>query len=178
MKKDFILFIFVAGAAVVRLALYGYVGIKGLASFSMDTYAGIFINLGLYAFILLYAHKYFMQGKYTSLSPLIFKYGISDLATLLALRNGDERIFMLTATMVFLVPYVSDSPHASKKTLYLASAAVLGLSASVSALYIMRPAANYMATFGQAIYNLDALNPTIEWILIMALLLYKRMKQG
>ena len=111
------------------------------------------------------------------MNPLIFKCGVSNLATLVALPSDDKLIFKLTALMLFLVPYVSDSEHARKKTVVLTSTIVLICSVSVSVLYIMHPAANYFAEFGKAIYNLDALNPTVEWILIVFLLAYKKRLQ-
>ena len=169
-------FLFVAGACIVRLIIYGYVGIKGIENFVFENYVGIFINLVLYLFILFYAYKYFIKENYITLNPLIFKCGISNLATLIGLRNDNNTIFMLTAMMLFLVPYVTDNIHAKQKTVALTAIIVLLHSMAVSALYIMHPTMNYFAEFGKLIYNLDALNPTVEWALIIILLLNKRRK--
>ena len=171
--KAFLPFIFVTLSCAVRLLIYVYVAIAGIQDFVFENYFGIFLNLALYLFILHYAYKYFVKEVHISLSPLIFKCGISNLATLVALPSDNKIIFKLTALMLFLVPYVSDSEHANKKTVALTSIIVLLCSIAVSVLYIMHPAPNYFAEFGKLIYNLDALNPTIEWILILVLLSYK-----
>ena len=175
--KALLPFLFVAGVCVVRLLIYAYVGIKDIGNFAFENYMGIFLNLVLYVFFLFYAFKYFIKENYITLNPLIFKCGISNLATLVALPSDNKLIFKLTALMLFLVPYVSDSEHAKKKTVALTSIIVLLCSVAVSVLYILHPAANYFAEFGKLIYNLDALNPTVEWILIVFLLAYKKRLQ-
>ena len=167
-------FIFVAGVCIVRLLIYLYVGIEGIANFAWDNYIGILVNMIFYIFILSDAYKFYIKGKNITLNPLIFKYGIANLATLVGLRNGDSTIFTLTALMLFLVPYVSDSEFAKKNIRALTAITVLLCSAAVSVLYILHPSANYFAEFGQKIYNLDALNPTIEWLLIIFMLSSKK----
>ena len=111
------------------------------------------------------------------MNPLIFKYGIANLATLVGLRNSDSPIFILTALMLFLVPYVSDNDFAKKNRRALTAITVFLCSAAVSVLYIMHPAENYFSEFGQKIYDLDALNPTIEWVLIVFMLSSKKRLQ-
>ena len=172
-KPRLLPFLLVAGTCILRLIIYIYVAIAGIENFTFENYIGIFLNLVLYLFILLYAHKYFVKGNYISLAPLIFKCGISNLATLVALPSDKKIIFNLTALMLFLVPYVSDNEYANKKTVALTSIIVWLCSVAVSVLYIMHPSPNYFTGFGNLIYNLDALNPTIEWNLIIFLLLYK-----
>ena len=167
-------FLFVAAACVVRMLIYVYVGIAGIANFAFDNYIGIVVNLIFYFFILSDAYKYFIKGKNITLNSLIFKYGIANLATLIGLRNGNTTIFILTALMLFLVPYVSDNEFAKKNRRALTAITVLLCSAAVSVLYMMHPETNYFAEFGNIIYNLDALNPTVEWLLIIFLLAYKR----
>ena len=167
-------FIIVAVACIIRLIIYLYVGIAGIENFAFDNYVGILVNLVFYFFILSDAYKYCIKGKDISLNPLIFKYGIANLATLIGLRSGNSAIFTLTALMLFLVPYVSDNVYANKKRRALTAITVLLCSMAVSVLYIMHPSANYFAKFGQIIYNLDALNPTIEWLLIVFLLSTKK----
>ena len=174
--KVLIPFVFVAVVCLVRLTIYLYVGIMGLDNFVLENYAAIYINLVLYLFILFYAYKYFIKASFITLNPLIFKCGISNLATLIGLHNQNHTIFILTAVLLFLVPYVSDSVHAEKKAVALTAIMALILSIAISVLYIMHPAANYFAQFGDLIYNLDALNPTVEWILVSVLLLYKKLK--
>ena len=166
-------FLFVAAACVVRMLIYVYVGIAGIANFAFDNYIGIVVNLIFYFFILSDAYKYFIKGKNITLNSLIFKYGIANLATLIGLRNGNTTIFILTALMLFLVPYVSDNEYVKKKLRAPVAIAVLLCSIAVSVFYIMNPSPNYFAEFGQKIYNLDALNPTVEWIMIVFLLAYK-----
>ena len=170
-------FLFVAAACVVRMLIYVYVGIAGIANFAFDNYIGIIVNLIFYIFILSDAHKHFIKWKKITLNSLIFKYGIANLATLIGLRNGNTTIFILTALMLFLVPYVSDNEYVKKKLRAPVAIAVLLCSIAVSVFYIMNPAPNYFAEFGQKIYNLDALNPTVEWLLIVFLLASKSKKE-
>ena len=167
-------FILVATACILRLMIYAYVGIEGIANFAWDNYIGILVNMAFYIFILSDAYKFFIKGKNITLNPLIFKYGIANLATLIGLRNGDNAVFTLTALMLFLVPYVSDNEFAKKNRRALTAITVFLCSAAVSVLYMMHPSANYFAEFGQKIYNLDALNPTIEWLLIVFMLSSKK----
>ena len=167
-------FLFVTVPCIVRLIIYGYVGIKGIENFIFANYIGIFINLIFYLSILSCAYKYFIKEKNITLNSLIFRYGISNLSTLIGLRNENNTIFILTALMLFLVPYVSDNVYAKKKTVLLSAIIVLLCSIVVSVLYIMQPHANYFTEFGSLIYNLDALNPVVEWILLIFLLAYKR----
>ena len=169
-------FIFVAGVCIVRLLIYLYVGIEGIANFAWDNYIGILVNLVFYFFILSDAYKYFIKDKCISLNPLIFKYGIANLATLIGLRNSNGPIFILTALMLFLVPYVSDTVYAKKNRRALTAITVFLCSAAVSVMYIMHPSTNYFAEFGNVIYNLDALNPTVEWLLIVFILSSKKRK--
>ena len=167
-------FLLVAVACILRLIVYVYVGIAGIENFVLEHYIGILVNLVFYFFILSDAYEYFIKGKNIKMSPLIFKYGITNLATLIGLRNDDSNIFTLTALMLFLVPYVSDSVHTKRKTVALTAILVLLCSMAVSVLYIMHPETNYFAEFGRMIYNLDALNPTIEWLLIIFIIACKR----
>ena len=171
-------FLFVAAVCIVRVIIYVYVGAKGIGNFVLKNYTGIFINLLFYLSFLSDAYKYFIKGTDTTLNSFVFKYGIANLGTLIGLRNGNDIIFILTALMLFLVPYVSDSAHAKKKIVATAAIIVLACSITVSILYIMYPLTNYFAEFGNVIYNLDALNPTVEWILIFLLLLIKEKAKG
>ena len=167
-------FILVAVACILRLIIYLYVGIAGIENFVTEHYIGIIINLVFYFFILSDSYEFFIKGKNITLNPLIFKYGITNLATLIGLRNGDSTVFILTALMLFLVPYVSDNEYVKKKKRALTAILVLLCSMAISVLYMMHPETNYFAEFGRIIYNLDALNPTIEWFLIVFLLSQKR----
>ena len=166
-------FVFVAVVCIVRLLIYLYVGIAGIENFAFDNYVGVLVNLVFYFFILSDAYKYFIKGNNITLNSLIFKYGIANLATLIGLRNGNTTIFILTALMLFLVPYVSDNEYVKKKLRAPVAIAVLLCSIAVSVFYIMNPSPNYFAEFGQKIYNLDALNPAVEWLLIVFLLASK-----
>ena len=167
-------FVFVATICIIRLLIYVYVGIVGIENFVIKHYIGIIINLVFYFFILSDSYEFFIKGKNITLNPLIFKYGITSLATLIALRDDDSTIFMLTALMLFLVPYVSDNEYIKTKRRALTAIIVLLCSMAVSVLYMMHPETNYFAEFGKIIYNLDALNPTVEWMLIVFLLSQKR----
>ena len=173
-SKVLLPFSLVALACALRLIIYAYVGIEGIANFAWDNYIGILVNMAFYIFILSDAYKFFIKGRNISLNPLIFKYGIANLATLVGLRNNDSPIFILTALMLFLVPYVSDNDFAKKNRRALTAITVFLCSAAVSVLYIMHPAENYFSEFGQKIYDLDALNPTIEWVLIVFMLSSKK----
>ena len=170
-------FVFVAAVCIVRLLIYLYVGIAGIGNFAFDNYIGILFNLIFYVFILSDSYKYFIKGKNFTLNPLIFRYGVANLANLVGLRNGNSTIFMLTALMLFLAPYVSDNEYAKKKLRAPVAITVLLCSTAVSVLYIMHPATNYFAEFGNIIYYLDAVNPTVEWLLIVFLLAYKSKKR-
>ena len=167
-------FLLVAFTCILRVLIYLYVGIAGAGNFVLEHYVGILVNVIFYTFILTDSYKFFIKGKNITLNPLIFKYGIANLATLIGLRNGDNTIFMLTALMLFLVPYVSDNVYAKKNRRALTAVTVLLCSMTVSVLYMMHPATNYFAELGTLIYNLDALNPTIEWFLIVYLLSTKK----
>ena len=91
--KKLLPFLFVAGVCIVRLLIYAYVGVKDIGNFAFENYMGIFLNLVLYVFILFYAFKYFIKENYIPLNPLIFKCGISNLATLVALPSDNKLIF-------------------------------------------------------------------------------------
>ena len=56
-------FVLVAVVCIVRLLIYLYVGIAGIANFAFDNYIGIIVNLIFYIFILSDAYKHFIKGK-------------------------------------------------------------------------------------------------------------------
>ena len=59
-SKVLLPFSLVALACALRLIIYAYVGIEGIANFALDNYVDIVVNLIFYIFILSDAYKFFV----------------------------------------------------------------------------------------------------------------------
>ena len=173
--KKFIPVIIVGVPVIVRTIIYLFVAFKGIGTLEIKNYISIIINLVMYISLLKYSIDYFVKGKNVSLNGLIFRFGISSLATLLSLQSENKVIFMLTAVMVFIVPYVSASlsPNGmNKKKVIITTGLVLVVlivSIVLAVLYIKNPIENYLSYMGTTIYNLDAMNSAVQWTLFTIL---------
>lgn len=167
-KKAKICLIAVFAVSVLRILFYVVTAIRGIGVFAVGSYFGIVMILVMYISIIKYLVDYYRKGKDVTIDSLLFRYAVSSLASLIRLRNGDIKVFVLTALTVFLVPYLIGIKKNDKKTKFLILAVWL-LSFAVSVLFVINPVQNYLSSLGTATYNLDAINPVVEWTLFCIL---------
>jgi len=152
----------------VRFVFYAIVAVKGIGTIALGNYLSLAINFLMYSSILTYMIDYFKKGKEVTIDSMIFRFGIASMASLIGLKNGNDTLFVLTAVMVFIVPGISFANGINKKTA-ISMIIVLGLSIACSVMYIVYPSESYLNALGDKFYYVDAINPTVEWIMFCVL---------
>ncbi len=135
-------------------------------------YFYVFINLFMYYSIISYTVDYFKRGKDASVEGMMFRYGITMVAAIVAARNASDLQFLLTGLAILFVPYLAGILKRSDiKKNFAILIGVLALEIAIAVTRLIDISAVDFYGLGKGGFILDACNSAVQWILFTILIL-------
>jgi len=156
-----------------RICIYVQFGIAAFGHYSFGQFFPIIINLLMYYSIVKYTYDFFQKRLDVNIEGMLMRFSASCIASLMSLRDESNSLFLLTALVLLLAPYMAGSLHKTKKVLILMSIIAL-LTLAISILTMLPPndAGEHIA--GRRMFYLEACNPFVQWLLFSILILARR----
>jgi len=177
-KLDLPLILIIAISAL-GLIVYIYTAIAGIGTRAPLSYFPLFMYILMYISIIRYTISYFAKGQDVSMDGMLMRYCALTAASIVIGGAGIGQGLLTADVMILvLVPLMRENLINAKKSIILGviiavlviAAAVIKFTANAETFSMISGIALFAAVF-------DSLNPTIQWLLFLALYLI-RCKKG
>ena len=171
--------IVIIAISVLGLVVYVYTAISSFGTRALISYFPLVMYVLMYISIIRYVVDYFAKGKDASIDGMLMRYCALTAATIITSGEGLlHEILIINVMILVLVPLMrEDLTNVKKSTAIAIIVAVLCVAAAV--VRLVASAATFGTLSGLALVAsvFDALNPTVQWLLFVALYLI-RCKKG